>query len=304
MMAGVKKGGLGRGLDVLFGDIEIGTVEIEQASEHSHNKKTDIGDNSIEMVALNDIMPNSEQPRKIFDEERLNELADSIKKHGLIQPVVLRPRKNGGYEIVAGERRWRAARIAEFKKIPCIVKELTDEQNMLLAIVENMQREDLNPIEEAEGLERMISSFGLTQEQVANSIGKSRPYITNSLRLLKLPAEIRDMVSSGRLSTGHARALVAIGDSGRQLEIAKQVLEEGLSVRTVENLARGKGLGKQPRKKAAPKDVNAAQVEREMADIMGTRVNIKQNGTKGKIEIEYYSRDDLERIIDIMRTLK
>ena len=234
----------------------------------------------------------------------MQELANSIKEHGLIQPVILRQAKKG-YEIVAGERRWRACRKAGLKEIPCMIKELTDEQNMLVAIIENMQREDLNPIEEAEGLNQMISSFGMTQEEVSKSVGKSRPYITNSLRLLKLPQEVRDMVSEGKLTTGHARAIAGIGDRERQIQLAEYVIKEELSVREVERLIKEQHSSKKknPRRKAE-KSADVKRVEEDLKHIMGTKVSLNQSGRKGKIEIEYYSRDELERLIELLKSLQ
>jgi len=230
-MAAPKKKGLGKGLDALFANTEINTKEI------SVTNTADATDNGISYININDIKPNEGQPRKTFDDEKINELADSIQEHGLIQPIVLR--KSGkGYEIVAGERRWRACRKAGLKEIPCIIKELTDEENMLIAIIENMQREDLNPIEEAEGLNQMIVTYGLTQAEVSKSVGKSRPYITNALRLLKLPSEIREMLSEGKLTTGHARAIAGVSSKAEQIRIAEKVIKEGLSVREIEKLKR------------------------------------------------------------------
>ena len=225
-MAGPKNRGLGKGLEALFSNSEIDTKEI------SIEKKEEAKAEGILFVDLNNIKPNEKQPRKSFDDQKLEELAESIQEHGLIQPIILRQAEMG-YEIVAGERRWRACRKAGLKEIPCIVKELTDEENMLVAIIENMQREDLNPIEEAEGLNQMISSFGLTQEEVSKSVGKSRPYITNALRLLKLPDEIRDYVSKGNLSTGHARAIAGIAEREKQIQLAQYVIEHDLSHITI-----------------------------------------------------------------------
>lgn len=301
-MAGKKKGGLGRGLDALFADVEIPGAEPEKVAKETSEKGKVKTDGSVVFIGLNDIKPNADQPRKTFNQEKLEELAASIKEHGVIQPVVLR-KASKGYELVAGERRWRAARLAGLKEVPAIVKELTEEQNMLFAIIENLQREDLNPIEEAEGLNSMIKAYGLTQEQVAKSVGKSRPYITNALRLLKLPDEIKAYLLDGSLTMGHARALAGIESKEKQLELAARAVKDGLSVRAVEDLAQGKGLRRKPRKKVTPKDVDAAQVERELKDIMGTKVKINQNGKKGRIEIEYYSRDDLERIIELLKSL-
>lgn len=311
MAPGKKSKGLGRGLDALFGDVEI-NLEPEVKEESIKSIKTEIDTNKkeenktesrgISYIEINDIKPNSNQPRKTFDEEKLDELASSIKEHGLIQPVVLRSVKNG-YEIVAGERRWRAARKIGLKEIPCIVKELTDEENMLLAIIENMQREDLNPIEEAEGISQMIDTYGLTQEQVSKSVGKSRPYITNSLRLLKLPEDIRKYVADGLLSSGHARAIVSAGSIARQMEIAEAAVKNGLSVRQIEKMAQEKKSSAGSKAKPRQKNADVKRVEDDLKDVLGTKVTLNQKGKKGKIEIEFYSREDLERLIELLKTL-
>ena len=311
MAPGKKSKGLGRGLDALFGDVEI-NLEPEVKEESIKSIKTEIDTNKkeenktesrgISYIEINDIKPNSNQPRKTFDEEKLDELASSIKEHGLIQPVVLRSVKNG-YEIVAGERRWRAARKIGLKEIPCIVKELTDEENMLLAIIENMQREDLNPIEEAEGISQMIDTYGLTQEQVSKSVGKSRPYITNSLRLLKLPEEIRKYVADGLLSSGHARAIVSAGSIARQMEIAEAAVKNGLSVRQIEKMAQEKKSSAGSKAKPRQKNADVKRVEDDLKDVLGTKVTLNQKGKKGKVEIEFYSREDLERLIELLKTL-
>ncbi len=296
-MAVSKNRGLGKGLEALFGNAEIDTKEI--SIEPTEDTKAQ----GISFVDINNIKPNENQPRKSFDEEKLEELATSIKEHGLIQPVILR-KAEIGYEIVAGERRWRACRKAGLKEIPCIVKELTDEQNMLMAIIENMQREDLNPIEEAEGLNQMIVSFGMTQEQVSKSVGKSRPYITNALRLLKLPEAVKNFVSEGKLTTGHARAIAGIGDPEKQLELAKLVLEKNLSVRELEKLIKENYVQKKKNsRKKIEKSADVIRVEEDLKQIMGTKVNLTQKGKKGKIEIEYYNKEDLERLIEMLKTL-
>ena len=293
MMAKKKNTGLGKGLDALFGDMEV--VENTPAGKNNPAAK------DADSIDIDRIKPNAGQPRKTFDEAGLADLAASIKEHGVIQPIIVR-KKGKGYEIVAGERRWRASRLAGLKEVPCLVRELSDEELMLFAIIENMQREDLNPVEEAEGLDRMISAYGLTQEQVSRSVGKSRPYITNSIRLLKLPESIKDMIADGRLTSGHARALLGITDTKKQLAIARKIADEGLSVRTAEALA---GNKKAAVKKALPrkKDEDVVQVESELKDILGTKVNLKQSGKRGRIEIEYYSRDELERLIELLKSL-
>lgn len=296
-MASNKNRGLGKGLEALFGDSELDTQEISVEKE----KSRDI--NGIVFVNINDIKPNANQPRKMFDEEKLNELAESIEAHGLIQPVIVRKAERG-YEIVAGERRWRACRIARLKEIPCIVRELTDEQNMLIAIIENMQREDLNPIEEAEGLNQMADTFGLTQEQISKSVGKSRPYITNALRLLKLPEIIKEMVSSAVISAGHARAIIGIEDTNKQIEIAQKVAKEGITVREIEKLIKeANGKKTKPTRRAA-KNADTKKAEEDLKDILGTKVLLNQKGKKGKIEIEYYTKEDLERLLELLKTLR
>lgn len=312
MAAPKKAKGLGKGLDALFGDVEVTPVKsankkesIKQAKADTAAKKSDETEASqggVLYIDINDIKPNTGQPRKHFDEEKLEELASSIQQHGLIQPIVLRKLKTG-YEIVAGERRWRACRIVGLKEVPCIVKELTDEENMLLAIIENMQREDLNPIEEAEGLKQMIDTYGLTQEQVSYSVGKSRPYITNSLRLLKLPEEVRTLTASGEISVGHAKALAAVKDRDKQITLAKKTAKDGLSVRQIELMAKET---KAPARKApkVKKSADEKKIEEDMKNALGTKVNLNRKGKKGKIEIEFYSDEELERLIELITSLK
>ncbi len=288
-----RKKGLGRGLDSLIINTDIPL----QATDESVIE-------GLQQININEIKPNENQPRKVFDKAKIKELADSIKEHGVIQPIVVRKTKTG-YEIVAGERRWRAAREAGLTEAPCIVRELSDEQNMLFAIIENMQREDLNPVEEAEGLERMIKSFGLTQAEVSKSVGKSRPYITNCLRLLKLPAEVKEMMAAKQISAGHARALLNIGDERKKIEIAKRIVKEGLSVRDIEKLASEKEKIKRGHPaKRSKKSADVQIIERELKEIIGTKVNINEAGKKSSVEIECHSEEELERIIELLRTLK
>lgn len=291
-MASTKGRGLGRGLEALIVDTEISAVEPESGPSKD----------GISYIDINEIKPNRNQPRKLFDADRLQELADSIQEHGVIQPLIVRSVDNG-FELVAGERRWRAARLAGLKTVPCLLRELSEEENALIAIIENMQREDLNPIEEAEGLNRMIDAFGLTQEQVSKSVGKSRPYITNSLRLLKLPVEIKDMLSQGSLTPGHGRALLAMTDPKVQLTVAQKIISEGLSVRAIEAMVQKKQGAKAPAHKHADRDANMLQLERELKEVLGTKVKIHMTGKKGRIEIEYYSREELERLIELLKTL-
>lgn len=299
-----KARGLGKGLDALFGDMEVSVEPSSKEEESSavHDIEAAETHEGIKYIDINNIKPNANQPRKTFDEGKLEELADSIREHGLIQPLVVRKSTNG-YEIVAGERRWRAARKIGIKEIPAIVRELSDEENMLLAIIENMQREDLDPIEEAEGISQMIETYGLSQEQVSKSLGKSRPYITNQMRLLKLPEEIRKMVSDGRLSSGHVRALITIDDEEKQIKLAVQAVEQGLSVRQVEALAKANKNVKKSKSAKKKKSADVKRVEEDLKVALGTKVNLNQNGKKGKIEIEFYSKDELERLIELLKSL-
>ena len=316
-----KPGGLGRGLGSLFGEMDVdlsvldpAEISIEPQTESKKPAKKspkvktraeDAGKEAAEtvvFVSLDDIRPNSAQPRKVFDQEALQDLAASIREHGVIQPVLLRPAKTG-FELVAGERRWRAARLAGLKQIPAIVRELTDRQNMFYALIENMQREDLNSIEEARGMEEMMSAFGLNQEETAKTIGKSRSYVTNALRLLRLPQDVQDMVMDGRLSAGHARAIAGLEGEALQLEAAVKCVENGWSVRQVESYT---GEQKKPAKRRKSrllgknKDKDLAAVEQQVTEALGTKVRIRGTEKKGKLELEYYSRGELERLIEIL----
>ena len=291
-MAGKNKNtGLGKGLEALFGEIE-GSVGVGDG-------KTD---NSSLEIDINEIKPNAGQPRKTFDKDALRELADSIRENGLIQPIIVR--KSGSvYEIVAGERRWRACRLAGLEKIPCIVRELTDKELMLFAIIENMQRENLNPIEEAEGLASMMNSYGLTQLQISKSVGKSRPYIANSLRLLTLSSEVRALMQEGSLSGGHGKALLKISNEDKQLALAKRIVKDGLSVRAVEDITSEKDKPAKKQGRPANKNSDILAVEDELKEKLGTKVTLNLGAKKGKIEIKYYSRDELERLIELLKSL-
>lgn len=312
-MAGKKKhGGLGKGLDALFSEMDT-AVPVEPASGGGKSKTADQSgivsagkegkEQGIDSLPIDHIKPNSNQPRKNFRKEAIDELAASIKEHGVIQPIIVRPAKHG-YEIVAGERRWRAAREAGLREIPCIRRDLTEEQNILFAMIENMQREDLNPIEEAEGLARMSEEYSMTQEQISARVGKSRPYIANSMRLLKLPKEVRELIAEGRLSGGHGKAILALESDKAKVELAKKAAEQSLSVRETEELASGgKAAKRRGRPAARGKDPNMARAEEEMKEALGTRVTIRDKGRKGAIEIEYYSRDELDRLIEILKNL-
>ena len=298
-MAAPKKGGLGRGLDALFADVP---VKAPKETEVIKNREDGDEKDTVRYIKIHDIMPNANQPRKTFNEEKIEELAASIREHGIIQPIVVR-KKSRGYEIVAGERRWRAAIKAELSQVPCLIRNLDDEQNMLIAIIENMQREDLNPIEEAEGLRQMTETFGMTQEQVSRSVGKSRPYITNSMRLLKLPEYIRESIADGRISAGHGRTLIAASDEDMRKSIWEKMIKEGLSVREAEKLAAGSPGAKKRKPASKRKNPDVARVEEDLKDLFGTKVSINAAGKKGKIEIEYYSGEELNRLIELLKTL-
>lgn len=271
---------LGKGLDALFA-----SNVVEQA------------DQGIE-ISLQEIRPNPYQPRKEFDPEALEELVQSIKEHGIIQPLIVR-NSIKGYELVAGERRLRAAKMAGLKKVPVVIKEYTDQQLMEIALIENIQRENLNPIEEAGAYQKLMKLTSITQEELAQKIGKSRPHVTNILRLLQLPAKIRDMVSNASLSMGHARALLAVENSKVQWELANEVVKKQLSVRQLEELVKSLRVSRETKpKKKATKDQAILDIENRLRNRLGTSVQIKSGGKKGKIEIEFYSNEDLQRLIE------
>lgn len=304
-MAKVKSGGLGRGLSSLFDDIDFHpeAVSIKQPEALKNGPKEDtepgLEGDRIVYIGLDRIKPNANQPRKQFREEALQDLANSIQEHGVIQPILLRPTKKG-YEIVAGERRYRAARRAGLKVIPAIVRELDERQNMLYALIENMQREDLNSIEEAKGLLEMLEAYGLTQEEVAKSVGKSRPYVTNALRLLKLPEPVQLLVEEGRLTAGHARTIAGIEGESRQMDAAEKVVKNGWSVRDLERFAE-----REPHKKKRKpaRDTQIKRVEETLSGTLGTRVRLSGTAEKGKIQLEYYSREELDRLLELLSSL-
>lgn len=279
-----KKSALGKGLGALIPEIDK-TVPEENM-------------NSVKEIDINHIYPNEEQPRKNFDDEKLNLLAQSIRDHGIIQPVLVK-KEGEYYKIIAGERRWRAARIAGLKKIPVIEKELSETETMEISLIENLQREDLNPIEEAIAYKKLIDEFGFTQEKIASRIGKSRPAIANSLRLLNLDSKVMEYLIDGTLSEGHGRVLVSIDDKKLQYELAKKIIDENLNVRQTEKLISSL-QNKNKKSKAKPKkEIFIKDIEERLKHILGTKVTINKGRKKGKIEIEYYSDEDLERIIDM-----
>ena len=291
----VKNNVLGRGISALIS--ESAPVEEPEARPEA---AADPG-NTVTYIDINDIKPNRNQPRKNFNDESIAELAASIQEHGIIQPLIVR-KADSGYELVAGERRWRAARKAALDKVPCLVRDLTEEENALIAIIENMQREDLDPIEEAEGLNTMIKDYGLTQDEVSKSVSKSRPYITNSLRLLKLPKDIQEKVSEGLLSAGHARALLSVKTVTAQEQMCAEVIKNGLSVRETEKLVKtGKKTRRKPRK--SKKDPDIVAVEEKLKSIYGTKVKITTNGREGAVELSYYGREDLDRLIELLESV-
>lgn len=270
----IKKGGLGKGLDALFAD-----------------NSTESPDGA-RLLPISDIEPNRDQPRKQFDDAALRELADSIAEHGVIQPLLVRPVGGGVYQIVAGERRWRASRLAGLTEVPAVVKELSDSETMEIALVENLQREDLDPIEEAEGIAQLIETYNLTQDQAAQKLGKSRPAVANALRLLNLPGEVREMIRQDKLTQGHARALLALDTPEAITDAAQEIVAKGLSVREAEKLA--KSPAPRPKKAAgvARRPVFIEEAQLALTEYFGRPVKLS-GGTKGKIELEYYSEEDL-----------
>lgn len=286
-----KKNGLGRGLGSLLADNSI-----EE-------------NNSIQPVKLDimDIEPNKEQARKQFDEAALSELADSIAQHGVLQPLLVRPIIGGGYQLIAGERRWRASRIAGLTQVPVIIKELTDDEAAVISLIENLQREDLNPIEEAYGFASLIKDFDLTQEEAAQRVGKSRPAVANALRLLRLPQEVIDAVREGKLSAGHARALAAIDDEKTAIFAAKTVMEKGLSVRETEKLVKAlTAEKKEKKKKTAARNFFFDEVELSLNNSLGRKAKVvtKSGKESGTLEIDFYDKDDLARIAKVLSALE
>ena len=285
-----RKGGLGKGLGALFTEP---VEDILNDASLSDPKDT------ISLISISDIEPNKNQPRKNFDSEKLEALASSIKENGVLSPLLVTRMENGQYLIVAGERRWRASKLAGLKKVPCIVKTLDDYKVSELALVENLQRDDLNPIEEAMGYEYLINKFSLTQEEISEKVGKSRSAVANALRLNNLTDEVKELVKDGTLSSGHARTLLSL-NSENQSEAAKTVIQNGLSVRQTEALVKSLLSGKKPTYKKAPNSIMQKyykDLENNLSSKFGTKVKITDGAKKGKIEIEYYNKDDFERIL-------
>lgn len=295
-----KRNGLGKGLDSL-----IPEKKVEQKLTKPVEKVEKKAENGQIMMKINEVEPNREQPRKSFEEDALLELADSIKQFGILQPLIVQKRKDY-YEIIAGERRWRAAKLAGVKEVPVIVKEYTEQEILEISLIENIQRENLNPIEEAMAFKKLIDEFKLKQDEVAERVSKSRTAVTNSMRLLKLSEKVQQMIIDDMISTGHARALLAIDDEEQQYVLATKIFDEKLSVRDTEKLV--KDL-KNPKKEVPKKEVVNSfiyeDLEERMKGIMGTKVHVnhKPNG-KGKIEIEYYSDNELERIFELLMSIR
>ena len=289
----MSKGGLGRGLGSLFNSYNsIQNVSRETLEENGK---------SVRNISISLIDPNKDQPRKRFDEEALNELASSIKTHGVLQPILVVER-DGRYQIVAGERRWRASRIAGLKEIPCIVCDFSSEQVKEISIIENLQREDLTPIEEAKAIKQLIDDFGWTQEVVAERLGKSRPAISNTLRILNLVPEVLQMIEEGKLSAGHAKSLVVVSDPATQIKLAKQVCEKKLTVRDLEQAVKAK----KPNKKNIVDKISPEfhDLIINMQRVFGTKVSMIGNENRGRIYIDYFNRDDLDRIYEIVERSK
>ena len=292
------KRGLGKGLDSLIPSNVMMESEVKHSTVSTASSAEEEKDGTL-MVKLSKVEPNREQPRKNFDEDSLQELAESLKQFGMLQPILVQNRGDY-YEIIAGERRWRAAKIAGLKEVPVIVRELTDQEIVEISLIENIQREDLNPIEEAQAYKRLLTEFHLKQDEVAERVSKSRTAVTNSMRLLKLCDEVQKMVVDDMISTGHARALISIEDPEEQYLIAQKIFDEKLSVREVEKLV--KDLHKPPK---PPKEENKTlqaiyqEISERLKQSLSTKVSVsaKQNGA-GKIEIEFYNHEDLERLLE------
>ena len=312
-MAG-KKSGLGRGLDALFPEKTVQSKpkivktvkeekKVEVDTKKSSQQETSNGER---MMKISMIEPNREQPRKKFDEDALQELSESIKQYGILQPLLVSDKKDY-YEIVAGERRWRAAKMAGLKAVPVVVKEFSTQEIVEISLIENIQREDLNPVEEAMAYKRLIDEFHLKQDEIAERVGKSRTAVTNAMRLLKLSEKVQQMLIDEMITAGHARAILSIADKEKQESIAMKVFDEKLSVRETEALVKRMLEPPKTAKKSkfsSAEDAIYESLEEKMKSIMGTRVQIhRKKNDKGKIEIEYYSKDELERIIDLFESI-
>ncbi|MEN2775065.1 ParB/RepB/Spo0J family partition protein [Acetivibrio clariflavus] len=282
----MSKKGLGKGLGAL----------ISTANE-------EIQSGGVIELKINEIEPTVGQPRKKFDDEKLMQLSESIKEHGIVQPIIVRKEDNT-YKIVAGERRWRAARLAGLTSVPVIVKELSNRQVMEMALIENIQREDLNPIEEAEAYERLLNEYNMTQEELSKSIGKNRSTIANIIRLLYLCDKVKEHLINGEISSGHARAILALDDIELQEKVCKEIIEKSLSVRETEKLVKRIQKGDEKVEKVKNEDENIQKIEDDLEKILGTKVKLFNKNKKGKIMIEYYSNEDLERILELFKKME
>lgn len=278
-----KKGGLGKGLDAIFHD----------------NARADDG-GAVELN-INELEPNRGQPRKEFSEEAMRELADSIAQHGVLQPLLVRPLLSGGYQIVAGERRWRASRMAGLATVPALIRELTDSEVMQIALIENLQREDLKPLEEAQGYQALIEEFGFTQDEISKSVGKSRPAVTNALRLLNLPEAVRGMLARGDLSAGHARTLLSFKDEAAMLAAAKRVVAEGLSVRELEKMAKKANAEKPEAVRSTRRIRYYDEAELALRDTLNRVVHVGGTKKKGVLTIEFYGEEDLKNLLSDLK---
>lgn len=298
-----KRGGLGKGLDVLITN-KVGTTEGKPADAEKEEKRDQV------FVDINKVEPNREQPRKHFDEDSLLELAESIKQFGVLQPLLVQDKKDY-YEIIAGERRWRAAKLSGLKEVPVIIKELTDQEAVEISLIENIQRENLDPIEEAHAFKRLLTEFNLKQDEVAERVSKSRTAVTNSMRLLKLNEKVQQMIVEEMITTGHARALLGIEDMELQYQTAQKIFDEKLSVRETEKLVKKMQQEKDKAKKGGAEkegdprmDAIYRDLEERMKTILGTKVSIqRKDDKKGKIEIEFYSPEELDRIMDLLGSI-
>ena len=296
----MAKRGLGKGIGALFGnDIEETDIVAQDIHQINKNDKE-----KVTSLKLAQIEPNKEQPRKNFDEEKLQQLADSIKQHGVIQPIIVKDLNNGYYQIVAGERRWRASRIAGITEIPAIIRTYDELATMQIALIENLQREDLNPIEEALSYKALLDDFALTQEKVSEQVGKSRSAIANTIRLLSLPKQVQKLLEEGAISGGHARAILSVTSEEGKLQLAEKIIENELNVRQAEQLAKALNAQKPEKEPTQPQtsafDLQLQGIQKRMSDLLGTKVKILNGAKKGKIEIEYYSANDLERVLKLL----
>ena len=288
---------LGRGLNALFDGPDFNDTIVKDTLEKTENA------DGVTIIKLRDIEPNKNQPRKTFDAEKLEALAESLKNHGIVQPILVKKEKSGMYTIIAGERRWRAAKLAGLKEVPCLVREFDEKDLMEIALIENLQREDLNPIEEAEGYKRLMDTFNMRQEDVAQRVGKSRSAIANSLRLNNLCAKVKDMVVAGEISQGHARALLSLEDEKSQVLLAEKIIKEGLNVRETEKLVsqyqNGEEIIKETKKNIISPSMKKyySEIEKNLSKKFGTKVKIHAGKNKSKIEFEYYTNEDLERLL-------